>query len=142
MKTQIKTSFTLGILIIVVHAGAVIAALLSGFDLPLVVLTCLMVMGSLISSLRNHAFRSGPSAVVALELNPERNGNCQIFRRGLADGVACRIHALFVAGSGVILSLRCPDRRLPQSVVIARDALTGEGFRQLRVRLRMSALAG
>ena len=89
---------------------------------------------SLYRSLPIHAWRQGPSAIEAIEMDGE--GVVSLRFAGKDDWHVCQITSRFVHPWLTLLSLKIEDRRWPVSLAIAADAVEPEPFRRWRVALR------
>jgi len=94
---------------------------------------------SLYSSLHIHAWRNGPPAIRAIEMDNE--GVVAIRCLGDERWRNARITAWFVHPWLTLLSLRAEDRKLPVNLAIAADAVEPEPFRRWRVRLKLRIAA-
>ncbi len=90
---------------------------------------------SLYRSLRVHAWRQGPSAIEAIEMDGE--GVVSARFAGKDDWHACQITSRFVHPWLTLLSLKVESRRWPVSFAIAADAVEPEPFRRWRVALKL-----
>lgn len=93
-----------------------------------------LFLGSLMHSLRRHAWRVSPTAVVGLQLDPEgkalfRHRNGQVLE-------GCLLGSSFVSPWLTVLNLRPVGGRCSVPLVILPDAAGEEDFRRLRVWLR------
>ena len=90
---------------------------------------------SLYRSLRIHAWRRGPSAIEAIELDGE--GVVSVRLAGRDDWQVCQIRSRFVHPWLTLLSLKIEGRRWPVSLAMAADAVEPEPFRRWRVALKL-----
>ena len=90
---------------------------------------------SLYQSLRVHAWRQGPSAIEAIEMDGE--GVVSVRFAGKDDWHVCQITSRFVHPWLTLLSLKIEDQRWPVSLAIAADAVEPEPFRRWRVALKL-----
>ena len=97
-------------------------------------LTPLLLLASLALGLRSHAWRSGPAALVGLELRLDGSGAIQD-RRGRWREIAV-LGSSFVSPLLTVLNLRLAGARGSRSLVVTPDALGADEFRHLRVWLR------
>ncbi len=97
----------------------------------LVAITC----ASLYRTVRNHALRRGPQAIVALTLS--RDGGLAVCRRDGSGWVDVSLVAAFIHPWLVVLRLHLPQQRFPAGLLVAADAVDSDGFRRLRARLNL-----
>lgn len=97
----------------------------------LVAVTC----ASLYRTVRSHALRSGPQAIVALALS--RDGDLAVRRRDGSGWVDVSPVTAFIHPWLVVLRLRLPRQRFPAGLLVAADAVDSDGFRRLRARLNL-----
>lgn len=135
---EINRSVSLAIVLSFMHLGAALAVALSGVNATIAALAGVPIVLSLFSSLRMHAKRSSPGAVIGLRFDPSSDGDCQVLCRSSADVITCQTRTLFVSRLGIVATLACQDQRVWRAVVVMPDAVTKEVFRQLRVRLRLA----
>lgn len=90
---------------------------------------------SLYRTLRIHAWRQGPSAIDAIEMDSE--GAVSVRFAGKDDWHLCQITNWFVHPGLTLLSLKIESRRWPVSLAIAADAVEPEAFRRWRVALKL-----
>ncbi len=90
---------------------------------------------SLYRSLRIHAWRQGPSAIEAIEMDGEGVVSARFV--GKDDWYVCQITSWFVHPWLTLLSLKIESRRWPVSLAIAADAVEPEPFRRWRVALKL-----
>jgi toxin CptA len=93
-----------------------------------------MIALSLVVSLRRHAFRSSPGAIIELEVDEQCLAAAQ-----LRDGrwLECEVDASsFVSPMLTIVNLRPRLRGGMRAVLVAPDCVQLEAFRRLRVWLR------
>jgi len=126
--------------LVFLHSGAMLAAVAAGLDSWVAAAAGLLIVPSLVVSLRQHALRSASGAVVAIAFDTERDANCRIWRRGQGETVSCRAQTLFVSRFLIVMTVVCPDRLLDQAVIVAPDAIEADGFRRLRAHLGLVTL--
>ena len=90
---------------------------------------------SLYRSLRQHAWRAGPSAVVAIEMDGE--GVVSVRFAGSDDWHICQITSRLVHPWLTLMSLRLESHRWPVNLAIAADGVEPEPFRRWRAALRL-----
>lgn len=83
-----------------------------------------------------HALRLDPNAVTGLEIDTD--GGYSV-RTGLGGWTACQYVESFQSEWLVILRLKLDARRWPLTVLLARDAVEPDAFRELRARLHFQA---
>lgn len=101
---------------------------------PLSACASALIAISLAASLRRHAFRSSPGAIIELEVDDQCLAVAQ-----LRDGrcLECEVDASsFVSPLLTIVNLRPRLRGSMRAVLVAPDCVQGEAFRRLRVWLR------
>jgi hypothetical protein len=130
---KIKASVAVATVVSVIHVGA--GLLLFVIAVPTAVRLALLaaLILSLAHTLRQHAFRRRPGAIVALRLNDD--GELSIRHDEQEPWSAAAIHSRFVHRWLVLLSLRVAGRRLPTTLVVAADAIEADVFRRLRAAL-------
>jgi toxin CptA len=116
------------------HGGA--AALLWSIPVaPLLSLAATLALAANLAwTLRRDALRLSPNAIVAVILYPDCR--CEFTTRAGLTQEAELLGSSFVAPYLTILNLRPAGRRLARHAVILRDAVDGEVFRKLRVKLK------
>jgi len=132
---NIKASYLLAGIFLAIHLGAmvVIAAIPVAWLWRVVLWT---VLGwSFYCSLVTHAWRSGPLAITAIELDNE--GQVSVRFAGNNAWLPVRITSRFVHPWITLMSLRMESRRWPVNLVIAVDAVEPEPFRRWRVALKL-----
>ena len=94
----------------------------------------MVLVASLIFTLRQNALLLAPGSVVAFDLSDEMACTLET-RRG--QKIACALlGSSFVAPYLTVLNLKPEGKFLTRSVVILADSMDAEEFRQLRVLLR------
>lgn len=133
---NIKISWFLGGLLAGSHAGA--GALLWTLPWPGEVQLALTagLMMSLIHALRRHALRQDPKAITGLEIDTDGDYS---LRTGQAGWTACQYIESFQSEWLAIVRLKLDTRRWPLTVLLARDAVEPNAFRELRARLHFQA---
>ncbi len=136
LRISLKPSRQLAATLVAAHAAA--AVLVVPLDVSFAVKAALelAIVLSGCYSVREFAMLRGSRSIIALEL--DRAGAVNV-RSRLGDwGEARLLPTSFVSPALTILNLRLADRRLVRHVVIMRDSMAAEDFRQLRVVLRWS----
>lgn len=93
---------------------------------------------SLYYSLVTHAWRKGPHAITAIELDSE--GGVSVQRAGSETWQPARITSRFVHPWITLMTLKLDNRRWPVNLVLAADAVDAEPFRRWRVALLFQAV--
>jgi hypothetical protein len=129
---NIKVSRFLGGLLAVSHVGA--GALMWMLPWPVGAKVALTVglMLSLYREVRRHALRQGPKAITGLEIDTDGDYSLRV---GQGDWTACRYVESFRSEWLVIVRLIPEGRRRPVNILLARDAVEPNAFRELRARL-------
>ena len=136
---NIKVSRFLTGVLLFVHLGAMVLLMAVPVAWPIRMALGALLGWSLYRSLRIHAWRRGPSAIEAIELDGE--GVVSVRLAGRDDWQVCRISSRFVHPWLTLLSLKIEGRRWPVSLAIAADAVEPEPFRCWRVALRFRTVA-
>jgi toxin CptA len=139
-RISLSPSRRLALLLCLAHGGAAGAALAAvALPLWLRVLLLLFIGGSCGMALYGPALMRGKSSIVALELGDDarvafqtRNGD---WREGRVLGSS------FVAPYLTVLNIRTEESPFARHVVILKDSIDAEAFRELRVRLRWQGRA-
>lgn len=125
-------------LMLFAHGGAVAVLLaLDEWPWPVRLLLVMVVLAGLWSALGKLGWRRSPTRIRRLVWQAEND-----WRVELGDGkmLTARLRpSSFVHPWLVVLNLRLEGRRLPYSLVLARDGLDATAFRRLRVRLATEA---
>ncbi|GAB4509588.1 MAG: hypothetical protein Tsb0026_10110 [Sulfuricaulis sp.] len=134
---NIKVSRLLIGIFLAVHLGGVVLVA----AVPMIWLVRLGLWGllgwSLYYSLITHAWRSGPVAITAIELDNE--GMVSVCFAGSETWRPVQVTSRFVHPWLTLISLRLESRRWPVNLVIAADAVEPEPFRRWRVALKLQA---
>lgn len=137
LRISLKPSRYLAVTLVAAHAAA--AALVVPLEVPLAVKAALelaIVLSGYYSTWRTAMLRSG-RCIVSLEL--DRAGLVNV-RSRLGEWQEARLlGTTFVSPALTILNLKLTDRSVARHVIIMRDSLPAEDFRQLRVLLRWSS---
>jgi len=135
---NIKVSHLLAGIFFFVHLGAMALGAVIPIGWPLRVVLWGLLGWNLYYSLITHAWRSGPMAIQAIELDNE--GVVSVRLTGSDTGQQARITSHFVHPWLTLMSLRLESRRWPMNLVIAADAVEPEPFRRWRVALKLQAV--
>ncbi|MDO8706062.1 MAG: hypothetical protein Q7J84_14060 [Sulfuricaulis sp.] len=136
---NIKASRFLTGVLLFVHLGGMILLLAVPGAWPVRLALGALLGWSLYRSLRIHAWRRGPSAIEAIEMDGE--GMVSVRFAGRDDWHACQISSRFVHPWLTLLALKIENRCWPVSLAIAADAVEPEPFRCWRVALRFRTVA-
>lgn len=138
---NIKVSYLLLTLLLVMHLGSALLVALVPMAWPLKGLFWVALVASAVEIWRRYGARTARAAVTGLEL--DREGYCSVRRGPEAEGVwqAYEVAQAVVHPWLVILLLRSEGRRRPLGLAIAADAVEPEPFRRLRARLRLRTRA-
>ena len=79
-----------------------------------------------------HALRQGPKAITGLEIDTDGDYS---LRTGQGDWTACQYVESFRSEWLVIVRLKPDGRRWPVNLLLARDAVEPNAFREFRARL-------
>ena len=131
---NIKVSRLLTGVLLFVHLGGMALLMAVPVFWPVRLALWALLGMSLYRSLCVHAWRQGPSAIEAIEMDGE--GVVSVRFAGKDGWHACRITSRFVHPWLTLLSLKIESRRWPVSLAIAADAVEPEPFRRWRVALR------
>lgn len=134
LEMNLASSRALAGILVSAHAASALLLGLTGLPWMGKVAALPVFLASLALSLRRHAWRLSPSAVVGVRLDPE----CRAAFRRL-DGKTLEgtlLGSSFVSPWLTVLNLRPEGRWRTVSLVILPDAVEREAFRQLRVLLR------
>ncbi len=139
VKLNLCSSAMLGWFYLLIHAGALICLHFTALDTWA---RLIMAFGTVLSAwalINEHAWRRSPSAFVALQM--DENGRCQLWQR---NGV-CRKDWQLTGGANFHLAL-CLNLRGPKAeirhLILARDALTDEALRSVRMRFEHALIHG
>ncbi len=121
-----------------VHLGGMLLLMTVPLAWSLRILGWLLLGTSLYRSLRNHAWRLGPSAIEAIEMDGE--GTVSVRFAGREEWYAGEITTRFVHPWLTLLSLKLESRRWPTGLAIVADAVEPEPFRRWRVALKLRAV--
>ena len=120
-----------------VHLGAMFFAAVAPVGWALRLTLWAALGWSLYYSLTTHAWRSGPLAIHAIELDSE--GTVSVRLAGGETWQPVRIASCFVHPWLTLMALRLENRRWPVNLVIVADAVDPEPFRRWRVALKLRA---
>ncbi len=134
---NIKVSHLLAGIFFTLHLGAMVLVAVIPVGWPLRLILWALLGWNLYYSLITHAWRSGPLAIQAIELDNE--GVASVLLAGSEIWQPARIASHFVHPWLTLMSLRLESRRWPVNLAIAADAVEPEPFRRWRVALRLQA---
>jgi hypothetical protein len=89
-------------------------------------------MLSLYREVRRHALRQGPKTITGLEIDTDGDYSLRV---GQGDWTACRYVENFGSEWLVIVRLKPEGRCWSVNLLLARDAVEPNAFRELRARL-------
>lgn len=135
---NIKVSRLLAGILVFVHLGGILLLMTVPVAWPLRIFGWLLLSASLYRSLRVHAWRLGPSAIEAIEMDGEGTVSVRFVGREIWH--PGEITARFVHPWLTLLSLKLESRRWPIGLAIAADAVEPEPFRRWRVALKFRAI--
>jgi hypothetical protein len=135
---NIKVSRLLAGVLLFVHVGGVALLIAVPIAWPVRLLLWTLLGVSLYRSLRIHAWRLGPSAIDAIEINGE--GLVSVRFAGRDEWCASQITSRVVHRWLTLLTLKIESRRWPVNLVLAADAVEPEPFRRWRVALKLHRL--
>jgi hypothetical protein len=135
---NIKVSHLLIGIFLAVHLGAMALVFMVPIGWPLRFGLWGLLGWSLYYSLVTHAWRSGPLAITAIELDNE--GVASVRFAGSETWQPVRITSRFVHPWLTLMTLRLESRRWPLSLAIAADAVEPEPFRRWRVALKLQVV--
>jgi hypothetical protein len=137
---NIKVSHLLAGIFLAIYLGGMVLVAVTPVAWP-VRLGLWGVLGwSLYYSLVTHAWRSGPLAISAIELDNEGVASARFAGSDVWQPV--RITSRFVHPWLTLMTLRLESRRWPLSLAIAADAVEPEPFRRWRVALKFQVVPG
>jgi hypothetical protein len=137
---NIKVSHLLAGIFLAIYLGGMVLVAVTPVAWP-VRLGLWGVLGwSLYYSLVTHAWRSGPLAISAIELDNEGVASARF--AGSETWLPVRITSRFVHPWLTLMTLRLENRRWPLKLVIAADAVEPEPFRRWRVALKFQVVPG
>lgn len=139
MTLDLGRSHALIAVLVVFYGGAVILALLLPISIAIRAALVALLAVSFGHSVRLHGTRRARGAVVSFVLSDE--GGCAWRRRDSDTWEEGRIVELSVHRLLAIIVVRAAERRRPTYIVICADAVHGQAFRRLRVRLRLENAA-
>ncbi len=117
----------------VLHIGAMVMACLLPISIMIRLSLLALLIASVVHILLTHALRRSPRAIRKVVF--ENDGDWVLELQNEESWGPCRLRSRFVHRWLVILQLRCPQGRLPISLVVAADAVNTDAFRRLRARL-------
>jgi toxin CptA len=133
LSITLRISDLLALFLVVMHALAFVSVWLV---LPLAakIGAAVVLMLSLVLTLRRHVWRTGKQAIRAIRLS----GECDVAVQGQDSEwqEVVLLPSSFVSDYLTVLNLRLEGEKLARHVVILPDAIDAEQFRQMRVWLR------
>lgn len=135
---NIRVSRLLSLVVAASHLGAVALILLIPLPIGVQALLVGALLASLYQAVMRHALRRGPGAVTDLEIDTDGE---YALRRGAGDWTPCRYVESFLSPWLVIVRLRPEGGRRAVNIVLARDAVEPNAFRELRARLHFQVAA-
>jgi hypothetical protein len=137
---NINVSPALSVILLLVHAGAILLLIALPIGWPLKLGLGLLLGWSLFHTLGTHALRRRKAAIAAIEMDAQhelsvRFAGSEIWHHG-------RLDTHFVHPWLMLLVLHLDGHRRALSVVVAADAVDPETFRRWRVCLRQRAAVG
>ena len=132
---NIKVSYWLAGIVLALHLGALVLVTAMPVSWMLRLVLWAALGWSLYYSLITHAWRSGPLAITAIELDNE--GQFSVCLAGSETWQPAQVTSRFVHPWLTLMTLRLESRRRPVNLVIAADAVEAEPFRRWRVALKL-----
>ena len=132
---NIKVSRLLTSVLLLVHLGGMALLLSVHVAWPVRLALWALLGMSLYWSLRIHAWRNGPSAIDAIEMDGE--GEVSVRFAGMDGWHVSQVTSRYVHPWLTLLTLKIESRRWPVSFAIAADAVEPEPFRRWRVALKL-----
>lgn len=120
--------------IVISHLAAMLVVVLTRLDISLTAFLLLFIAASLLFYCRRYGWLGRKPTVTAIKGGAEN-------RWAIIDHLGRRqsgfeLKRSIILGPLIVLYLKPPGRRLTRPVIIFRDALASEHWRQLRIRLR------
>ena len=135
LRLQLGPSVGVAAVLAAAHAVAGVAIWITPLPLAVALSGTGVVLVSLVSTVRRHAFRHVRGALVELDIREDCTVSARL--RGEEGWGEYRIEASsFVSAVITVVNLRSESGRRRVSALIAGDTLDPERFRQLRVWLR------
>lgn len=134
LKTSLKPSRQLAVLLVLAHAAAAGAALAVEIPVVLKIALTLLIAGSCAAYLYGPALLRSDEAIVGLEIGEGGGLSFQTRRGEWQEGTL--LGSSFVAPYLTVLNIKATGKRFARHVVILPDSIDAEDFRRLRVRLR------
>ena len=132
---NIKVSRFLAGVLLFVHLGGMVLLLAVPVSWPIRLALWALLGMSLYWSLRVHAWRNGPPAIDAIEMDGE--GVVSVRFAGTGDWHVSQVTGRYVHPWLTLLTLKVESRRWPVNLAIAADAVESEPFRRWRVALKL-----
>ena len=136
LSLDLHKSPTLLAMLLFIHAGALLSMVFTPLAWFLQAGLGAAIALSGYYSISFHALRHADAAVIGLE---ELEGKYAVQWKKDKRWSQCRLVTGFVQPWAVVLCLRCPDRLLTVNLVILKDAVRVDAFRDLRARLTVRA---
>lgn len=130
-------TLSLGVTIVTLLAGAAVFA--SGLAIWLKCLVVSIIVAGALRWLAVEGLRRATHSVVRLVLMDEEE--CMVVERGGAQCGVRVVYAAVIASTFAVVTVRS-GRWLTRTMCIARDAVDGDAFRRLRMRLNVAPPAG
>jgi toxin CptA len=134
LSITLRPSYLLALMLAAMHALALISVWLVPLPLTAKIGAAVVLMLSLVLTLRRHVWRTGKQAIRAIRLS----GECDVAVQGQDSEwqEVVLLPSSFVSDYLTVLNLRLEGEKLARHVVILPDAIDAEQFRQMRVWLR------
>lgn len=116
------------------HLAAILLVMLSQLDIALTVLCLLMILINLLFNARRYGWLDRDAALEAL--NIKADGRCSLFDCNGQKIRGYRLAGSVMLGPLMVIYLKPSRRQWTRSVLLPRDAVDSEHWRQLRIRLR------
>lgn len=126
----------MALLLVLVHAAAMIALVMLPVSLWLRAIACLVLLGSAAYALPVHAFRRGAHACSGLRLSAD--GTCTLQLNDTASLRGTLLPGWFVTPALIVVRVRCNGERLARGIVLLSDSADADELRRLRIFLRFA----
>lgn len=130
----LRPSRLLAVILIAAHAAALGFLLILSLPPVLLPVVALLLMASVVVSVRRHGLRLTPDAAVCLDFDDRER-----VRLTCRDGRVCNgliLPSTTVGSLMTVLNVAVDGRRRPVHVILLPDSLNADDFRRLRVWLR------
>jgi len=134
VRIELRPSLAIALWLGGAHLLALSGIWLAPLGWPIAAAGSLAIGMSLLMTLRRHALRTAPDAIVALELHDAASACVRSRDGGVIEGRVAG--SSFVSPSFTIVNLRPEAAGRLRTVLVTPDCVDGEAFRRLRVRLR------